>query len=56
MDRATADEILSLLLQLNHQHKKTIVMVTHDPKAADRAGRLLEMDKGTLAERVVAYA
>ena len=39
IDRATADEILSLLQQLNRQHKKTIVMVTHDPKAADHATR-----------------
>lgn len=51
LDRATADEILSLLQQLNRQHGKTIVMVTHDPKAADHAGRQLEMDKGTLIER-----
>ena len=50
LDRATADEILGLLQQLNRQHKKTIVMVTHDPKAADHASRQLEMDKGT-AER-----
>jgi putative ABC transport system ATP-binding protein len=51
LDRTTADEILSLLQQLNRQHNKTIVMVTHDPKAADHASRLLEMDKGTLIER-----
>ena len=51
LDRATADEILGLLQQLNRQHKKTIVMVTHDPKAADHASRQLEMDKGTLVER-----
>ena len=37
LDRATADEILGLLQQLNRQHNKTIVMVTHDPKAADHA-------------------
>ena len=49
LDRATADEILALLQQLNRQHNKTIVMVTHDPKAADHAGRQLEMDKGELA-------
>src|SRR3569833_2060210 len=51
LDRATADEILGLLQQLNRQHKKTIVMVTHDPKAADHASRQLEMDKGSLVER-----
>lgn len=52
LDRATADEILALLQQLNRQHGKTIVMVTHDPKAADHASRQLEMDKGTLIERM----
>jgi putative ABC transport system ATP-binding protein len=56
LDRATADEILSLLQQLNRQHKKTILMVTHDPKAADHASRQLEMDKGQLIERAVAAA
>jgi len=54
LDRATADEILGLLQQLNRQHNKTIVMVTHDPKAADHASRRLEMDKGELARRVAA--
>jgi putative ABC transport system ATP-binding protein len=54
LDRATADEILALLQQLNRQHNKTIVMVTHDPKAADHASRRLEMDKGELAKRVAA--
>jgi putative ABC transport system ATP-binding protein len=53
LDRATADEILGLLQLLNRQHKKTIVMVTHDPKAADHASRRLEMDKGQLIERGV---
>lgn len=56
LDRATADEILVLLQQLNRQHKKTIVMVTHDPKAADHASRRLEMDKGTLIERALVAA
>jgi putative ABC transport system ATP-binding protein len=51
LDRATADEILSLLQQLNRQHNKTILMVTHDPKAADHASRRLETDKGQLFER-----
>ena len=54
LDRATADEILALLQQLNRQHGNTIVMVTHDPKAADHASRQLEMDKGELAKRVAA--
>jgi putative ABC transport system ATP-binding protein len=56
LDRATADEILGLLQQLNRQHNKTIVMVTHDPKAADHASRQLEMDKGSLIERALARA
>jgi putative ABC transport system ATP-binding protein len=49
LDRATADEILALLRMLNEEHGKTIVMVTHDPKAADHARRQLHLDKGTLA-------
>jgi putative ABC transport system ATP-binding protein len=56
LDRTSADEILSLLQQLNRQHNKTIVMVTHDPKAADHATRQLEMDKGQLIERATAAA
>ena len=56
LDRATADEILSLLQQLNRQHNKTILMVTHDPKAADHASRQLETDKGQLIERALATA
>jgi putative ABC transport system ATP-binding protein len=56
LDRASADEILSLLQQLNRQQKKTIVMVTHDPKAADHATRQLEMDKGQLVARAGAPA
>jgi putative ABC transport system ATP-binding protein len=54
LDRATADEILALLQQLNRQHGKTILMVTHDPKAADHASRRLEMDKGDLMVRAAA--
>jgi putative ABC transport system ATP-binding protein len=56
LDRTSADEILSLLQQLNRQHNKTIVMVTHDPKAADHATRQWEMDKGQLIERVATAA
>jgi putative ABC transport system ATP-binding protein len=51
LDRTTADEILTLLQQLNRQQKKTIVMVTHDPKAADYASRHLDVDKGSLIVR-----
>jgi putative ABC transport system ATP-binding protein len=48
LDRATADEILTLLQTLNRRHGKTIVMVTHDPKAAEYASRQLHLDKGQL--------
>ncbi len=50
LDRATADEILELLQALNRQQNKTIVMVTHDPRAAEYAGKTLHMDKGSLIE------
>jgi len=50
LDRATAHEIMVLLQMLNREHGKTIVMVTHDPKAAEYAQRALHLDKGTLAE------
>ncbi len=50
LDRQTADEILSLLQILNRDHGKTIVMVTHDPQAAEYANRTVHMDKGALAE------
>lgn len=53
LDRKTADEILRLLQTLNNEHGKTIVMVTHDPKAAEYAKRTLHLDKGTLAEQMV---
>ncbi len=48
LDRKTADEILGLLQQLNREHHKTIIMVTHDPKAAEFANRIVHLDKGTL--------
>jgi putative ABC transport system ATP-binding protein len=48
LDRATAHEIMQLLQMLNREHGKTIVMVTHDPKAAEYALRRLHLDKGTL--------
>jgi putative ABC transport system ATP-binding protein len=50
LDRKSADEVLHLLQELNRAHGKSIVMVTHDPKAADFAGRQLHMDKGSLLE------
>ena len=49
LDRKAGDEILDLLQALNRDHGKTIVMVTHDPHAADRATRTLHLDKGVLA-------
>ena len=48
LDRKAGDEILDLLQALNREHKKTIVMVTHDPRAAERATRTLHLEKGTL--------
>ncbi len=48
LDRKAGDEILDLLQTLNRDHGKTIVMVTHDPRAAERAKRTLHLDKGLL--------
>ncbi len=48
LDRKAGDEILDLLHTLNREHGKTIVMVTHDPHAAERATRTLHLEKGTL--------
>ena len=48
LDRKTADEVLTLLQQLNNDFGKTIIMVTHDPKAAEYAKRTVHLDKGTL--------
>ena len=50
LDRDNADEILELLDILSRDHGKTIVMVTHDPKAASHAKRVTSLDKGQLAE------
>ena len=52
LDRHSAEEILGLLQTLNREHGKTIVMVTHDPKAAEYATHTLHLDKGTLVEQV----
>jgi len=54
LDRGTADEILELLELLNRDHGKTIIIVTHDPKAANHAQRTLYMDKGKLVEEATA--
>jgi len=54
LDRKAGDEILDLLQALNRDHGKTIVMVTHDPRAAERAKRTLHLEKGQLMEEVPA--
>jgi putative ABC transport system ATP-binding protein len=55
LDRKTADEVLVLLQQLNREFGKTIVMVTHDPKAAEYASRTVHLDKGTLVDEAPAH-
>jgi len=50
LDRQSAAEVLTLLQQLNRDHGKTIIMVTHDPKAAEFAHRILHLDKGTFTD------
>jgi putative ABC transport system ATP-binding protein len=54
LDRQSAEDVLGLLQQLNRDHGKTIVMVTHDPKAAEYASHTLHLDKGTLVESATA--
>ena len=49
LDRETAEEILTLLQHLNREAGKTVIMVTHDPKAASFASRVVHLDKGALA-------
>jgi putative ABC transport system ATP-binding protein len=56
LDRKTADEILTLLQELNRVYGKTIVMVTHDPQAAKYAKRTVHLDKGTLVSEADAAA
>jgi putative ABC transport system ATP-binding protein len=48
LDRETSESVLDLLQLLNREHAKTIIMVTHDPRAAERASRQLHVDKGQL--------
>ena len=50
LDRTTGEEILGLLVQLNEELGKTIIMVTHDPKAAEKARRLVHLEKGVLVD------
>jgi putative ABC transport system ATP-binding protein len=52
LDAKSGEEILVLMERLNSEFKKTIVIVTHDPKAASRAHRLVHLDKGVLKEDV----
>jgi putative ABC transport system ATP-binding protein len=50
LDRTTAEEILGLLERLNGELGKTIIMVTHDPKAAEKAHRMVHLEKGVLVD------
>lgn len=50
LDRASAEEILLLMDQLVHEFRKTIIMVTHDPRAADKAHIIRHLEKGELSE------
>ncbi len=54
LDRQSAEEVLGLLQLLNREHGKTVIMVTHDPKAAEYARHTLHLDKGTLVEPATA--
>ena len=54
LDRQSAEDVLALLRALNRDHGKTILMVTHDPKAAEYASQTLHLDKGTLVEQAAA--
>ena len=55
LDRHSAEEILNLLQMLNRDHGKTIIMVTHDPKAAEYATHTIHLDKGELADAPAAH-
>ena len=50
LDRKSADDVMALLEQLVSSHKKTLLLVTHDPRAAERAQVVLHLDKGVLVE------
>ncbi|OLB62200.1 MAG: ABC transporter ATP-binding protein [Acidobacteria bacterium 13_2_20CM_2_66_4] len=56
LDARSAGEVLTLLQRLNREYNKTIVMVTHDPHAAERAAHVLHLEKGTLVEQVESRA
>ncbi|SBV37873.1 ABC transporter ATP-binding protein [uncultured Stenotrophomonas sp.] len=53
LDRQSAEDVLGLLQLLNREHGKTIIMVTHDPKAAEYATHTVHLDKGELADAPV---
>ena len=55
LDRQSAEGVLELLQLLNREHGKTIVMVTHDPKAAEYATHTIHLDKGELADAPAAH-
>ena len=55
LDRQSAEEVLGLLQLLNREHGKTIIMVTHDPKAAEYATQTVHLDKGELADAPLAH-
>ena len=54
LDRETGDEILDLIAALNRRQGKTVIMVTHDPRAAQWARRVVRLDKGVLVEEAAA--
>src|SRR6266540_6300306 len=56
LDAHSAEEIMNLLSRLNKEFGKSIVMVTHDPRAAERATRILHLDKGVLSADVPSAA
>ena len=55
LDRSSAEEVLGLLQLLNKEHGKTIIMVTHDPRAAESASRIIHLDKGELVDAPVGH-
>jgi putative ABC transport system ATP-binding protein len=56
LDRKSADEIMDIIDRLVKEYKKTVLIVTHDPRAAERARVILHLDKGVLMEAVKAEA
>src|ERR1700758_1150027 len=56
LDRKSADEILGILTRLSKEHSKTILMVTHDPLAAEHAQETLQLNKGVLVEGMATAA